>query len=87
MKGHVDKSMGTVTLMTEVSTNIKPTDPVRLDKQTECKKRNWSGNGYENDWISQIHVTLTTDPDGNVGFSSYNVYLFLKEMETQQCHV
>jgi hypothetical protein len=42
MKGHVDKSMGIVTRITEGLTRIKPTDPLRLDKREPRKKRNCS---------------------------------------------
>ena len=33
MKGRVDKSRGMETLLEEVLAKIKPTDPLRLDKQ------------------------------------------------------
>jgi hypothetical protein len=39
MKGHVDKSMGIVTLLTELLTKIKPTNPLRLVKCEDHKKR------------------------------------------------
>ena len=46
MKGLVDKSRGIVTLMTEVLTKIKTTDPLRLVKQVQeqvvHRKRNRS---------------------------------------------
>jgi hypothetical protein len=42
MKGHVDKSMGIVTHITEALSRIKPTDPIRLVKREALKKRNCS---------------------------------------------
>jgi hypothetical protein len=42
MKGHVDKSMGIVTRISELLTRIKPTDPLRLVKCEARKKRNYS---------------------------------------------
>jgi hypothetical protein len=42
MKGHVDKSMGIVTHITEVLVRINPTDPLRLANRETHKKRNWS---------------------------------------------
>jgi hypothetical protein len=42
MKDRVDKSMGRVTLIVEVLTDIKPTEPLRFAKRGARKKRNCS---------------------------------------------
>ena len=42
MKDRVDKSMGIVTHITDVLATIKPTDPLRLAKREDHKKRNYS---------------------------------------------
>jgi hypothetical protein len=42
MKGHVDKSMGIVTHITEALDRIKPTDPLTLAQCETHKKRNFS---------------------------------------------
>ena len=42
MNGRVDKSMGIVTHIAEVLARIKPTEPLRLDKREDRKKRNCS---------------------------------------------
>jgi hypothetical protein len=42
MKGLVDKSMGIVTHIAETLARIKPTEPLRLDKREDHKKRNCS---------------------------------------------
>ena len=42
MKGNVDKSRGIVTHIVESLAKIKPTDPLRLSKQTVWRKRNYS---------------------------------------------
>jgi hypothetical protein len=38
MKGHVDKSMGIVTLIAEALARIKPTEPLRLARREARKK-------------------------------------------------
>jgi hypothetical protein len=40
MKGHVDRSMGIVTLIVEDLAKIKPTEPLRLPKPAARRKRN-----------------------------------------------
>jgi len=40
MKGHVDKSMGIVTLIPEALAKIKPTQPLRFGNREDRKKEN-----------------------------------------------
>ena len=42
MKDHVDKSMGILTRITETLPKIKPTELLRVVKNTVWRKRNWS---------------------------------------------
>jgi hypothetical protein len=42
MNGRVDKSMGIVTRIAEALARIKPTEPSRLAKREDRKKRNCS---------------------------------------------
>jgi hypothetical protein len=42
MKDLVDKSIGIVTRIPEALARIKPTEPLRLDKREDHKKRNYS---------------------------------------------
>jgi hypothetical protein len=59
MKVRVDKSRGVETLMNEALTKVKPTESLRLVKQTECDarcSRVFHGNRHRNYRVRLIRI-------------------------------